>query len=392
MSPRVRCITDWSELRRIAAEWEDLAREAAEPNVFHESWMLLPALARLLPDAEKEKVRILLIQGDRGELLGLLPLELRRRYKKLPLAHLRVWQHRHCFLCTPLLRRSAVREALGAFHDWLSSEPGLPGLMVWNGIGGSGPVGNALRELVAERGWTQKEESFERALLVRRSGLSAQAHVDAVLSGGHRRDLRRLEKRLAELGEFSYHGSGMAGLAPDTAAGALDRWIEEFLELEKRGWKGREGTALACREEDRTFFTDCVRGAFERGRLSTLDARLGGKMIASRVNFHAGSGAAMASTAYSFKIAYDETYARYRPGLLLEVRHIHEVYGQALDRVDYCADPGHPMLDRLTEDRLRISTLAVATRSIPEGALLALCSRLDPLLAIARSRRARKTR
>src|SRR4051794_32644888 len=33
-----------SELERYAADWEDLAREAIEPNVFNEPWMMLPAL------------------------------------------------------------------------------------------------------------------------------------------------------------------------------------------------------------------------------------------------------------------------------------------------------------------------------------------------------------
>lgn len=373
VGPGVSVVADWRVLRELAPEWDELAREAAEPNVFHESWMLLPALEHLLAKAEGPgPIRIVAVRRASGELIGLIPLEIRPRYKGLPFAHLRLWQHLHCYLCTPLLHRSGISEALEAFHDWLADARGFPKLMVWNGIGGDGPVADSLRGLARARGFELREEGFERAILLKRPGVDAETHIEAVLSGGHRRDLRRLEKRLGELGNFAYDQ-----LAPGSgpqAADAVDRWIGEFLELEKKGWKGRAGTALACRETDRAFFSDCVRAAFERGKLRTLEARLDGKAIASRLNFHSGSG----GMAFSFKIAFDEAYARYRPGLLLEVRHIHELHGQPLEGVDYCADPGHPMLDRLSEDRRRISTLTVATRAFPERRLLLLLSQLEP--------------
>ena len=33
----------------------------------------------------------------------------------------------------------------------------------------------------------------------------------------------------------------------------LEAWTQAFMQLEAGGWKGRAGTALACREDDRSY-------------------------------------------------------------------------------------------------------------------------------------------
>jgi hypothetical protein len=62
-------------------------------------------------------------------------------------------------------------------------------------------------------------------------------------------------------------------------------------------------------------------------------------------------------SAISFKIAYDEAYARYSPGVLLQMAYLER--GLALDWVDSCATPGHPMFDTLWLERRPIVTLMV---------------------------------
>ena len=65
-----------------------------------------------------------------------------------------------------------------------------------------------------------------------------------------------------------------------------------------------------------------------------LALRLNGRRIACKCNFLAGPGS------FAFKIAFDEAYARYSPGKLLEVENIrlaHERPG--LEWMDSCADP-----------------------------------------------------
>jgi CelD/BcsL family acetyltransferase involved in cellulose biosynthesis len=382
---RVEVETDPGRLRALVPEWEKLAARAAEPNVFFEPWMLLPALAHLAADA---KVQIALVRDGAGELAGLFPLETRAHYKKLPLRQLRLWQYKHCYLCTPLIADGHVPAVIDAFYAWASRAPGLPRILVWNWISGDGPV---FRALVAEsdgRAARAPTERFVRSVLVRKPGTTGDSHIESVLSSSHRKDMRRLEKRLAEQGAFTYDRCS----SPEQ----LETWIEEFLEIETRGWKGRQGTALLCNEPDRLYFTECVRFAFAHGKLRTLEARLDGKAIASRCNFIAGS------TAFSFKIAFDEAFSKSRPGLLLELEHIRDFYGDspqaiALERVDYCADAGHPMLDRLSEERKAVVSIALGTRPLENQLVRAiqgaeqLARKLLELRARIRDRKPRVT-
>ncbi|MBM4071700.1 MAG: hypothetical protein FJ271_22660 [Planctomycetes bacterium] len=83
------------ELIPYADAWDDLARNALEPNVFYESWMLLPALrAYKSPNVMVVLVFSNLAPQRHGKplLCGLLPLE-RHRY---PFVHvLRLWNYIH---------------------------------------------------------------------------------------------------------------------------------------------------------------------------------------------------------------------------------------------------------------------------------------------------------
>ena len=92
----------------------------------------------------------------------------------------------------------------------------------------------------------------------------------------------------------------------------LDRWIDTFLALERAGWKGREGSALACDPRKEALFRAALGGAAAAGRLERLSLMLDGRAIGMLVNF------LCPPAAFSFKTAYDERYARYSPGVLLQ--------------------------------------------------------------------------
>jgi hypothetical protein len=105
-----------------------------------------------------------------------------------------------------------------------------------------------------------------------------------------------------------------------------------------------------------------------------LVLRLDGRAIASKCNFLAGDGA------FSFKIAYDEGFARFSPGFLLEVETIRRLHARPeLRWMDSCAVPGHPMADRLWLDRRELENLVIATggrSGRPVLAALSLARRL----------------
>jgi hypothetical protein len=121
---------------------DDLADNALQPNVFYESWMLLPALRFLAAGVRLQFVLVLAQGGDDSTplLCGFFPLEQRWGYKGLPVRYLSLWRHRHCFLGLPLLRAECARECLAAFLTWMANDRRGAALMEWPWVPGEGPV------------------------------------------------------------------------------------------------------------------------------------------------------------------------------------------------------------------------------------------------------------
>jgi Acetyltransferase (GNAT) domain len=327
--------------------WESLAVNAMEPNPFYEPWFLLPAIDSF--GCNQSLIFVLVyaeIRGKASQLCAFFPLVRCYNYRGLPVPHLRLWKHLHCFLCTPLLRRPYAKQCLSLFHDWLADE-GRASMMEWGTIAGDGPFYRTLSEALQCTGRAScLTYSYERAML--RPRIDGEAYIGEALSKKTLTDLRRLGKRLGELGELRY-----TTLEPGTAA---EPWIETFLRLEASGWKGRRGSALNCSEEGRSFFTKAALQAAQRGKAMMLALELNGEPIAMKCNFLAQSGG------YTFKMAYDERYARYSPGMLLELENIREFHRrESLRWMDSCAEANHPLMNRVWLDRQSIAKVLTAT-------------------------------
>src|SRR4029453_8782589 len=110
------------------------------------------------------------------------------------------------------------------------------------------------------------------------------------------------------------------------------------LGFEANTWKGKGGRALVCNETDREYFVKVAREAFRRGKLMMLPLGFNGLPIAYKLNFLSGVGS------FAFKIAFDEEYARYSPGVLLELENIRRMHAQSKVKwMDSCAAPSHPL-------------------------------------------------
>ncbi len=322
----------------LAQEIDALARRAAEPNPFHEAWMLDAALRHLVT----APMRLLTLREADGRLCGLLPLQPCRRFHGLPIPSLRSWQHDYLFLGSPLLDAARLEATCDALLDWLAS-PAAPSAIELQSLRADGPIFAALgRALARKRHVATRFVRHERALL--------QVGSDDHLSGKHQKELRRLERRLADCGALAYRSL--------RADDEVESWIERFLRIESIGWKGAAGTALASREGDATWFAQVCRAAHQRGRLRMYELTLDQVPIAVKCNFIAGDGAFM------FKIGHDERYARHSPGLLLE-RFAMQAVAQAGDGtawVDSCARSGHSMAERLSPTRRQLVDCTLGTR------------------------------
>ena len=88
--------------------------------------------------------------------------------------------------------------------------------------------------------------------------------------------------------------------------------------------------------------------------------RLDGRPIAYKLDFLAGRGS------FTFKIAFDENYARYSPGMLLEIENVRRLHAQSqIEWVDSCTDPFNFMFNRLWPARRTIQNLIVSTGNAP---------------------------
>ena len=370
-------VSDFEELSRRVGEWDDLAASALEANPFYESWMLLPAMRAF---GQGKELLFALVYGapharvESGPpvLHGFFPLERRRRYKGIPIKTLGLWQHLHCFLCTPLVREERARECLAAFFDWLAGEDEVAALMEFNLIAGDGPFHQLLVEAFRERRLPFfPAEYFTRALF--RPAADAEIYLRGARRGRRRKELRRQERRLAERGPVKY-----GELQPDGDANA---WAEEFLRLEAAGWKGRVSTAMAASASEREYFLELTRAAQRRGRLMMLSLRAAGRPIAMKCNFLAGSGS------FAFKIAFDESFAPYSPGVLLEAENVRRLHTRpGLEWMDSCSAPAN-FINSLWYDRRSICTLVAATGKRPGGLvvpLLPLMRRINRRLAFLR--------
>lgn len=351
----------WHQLRSLAAA-------ALEPNVFYEPDMLGPALEAFGSD----RLRVVLVYAtdprlDNGSpvLCGCFPLELAPRYRRLPLSALRSWLHPHAFLGTPLVRLGWGEVAVARLFDWLTRCTDFP-LLELRQMATDGAVHRLIVNELEARGlssWSPSQHA--RALLTHASSDAGTLH--AALGRKRVKETQRLGRRLAELGRVEYD---QLELAED-----VNGWVDEFLALESGGWKGRERTALACDPGQREFFRSIIHTSFANGRLMALSLRLNGRAIAMKCSF------VTMGAAFAFKIAYDEGFGKYSPGVLLEIENVRRFDRRAdLRWMDSCADPDHSMIDSLWPERRPIETLLVGLGPRAGAAAVTCLPLLRPLV------------
>ncbi|QDX27833.1 GNAT family N-acetyltransferase [Sphingomonas suaedae] len=328
---------------RLCEEWDALAAEAAEPDVFAQRWFADASAALAPPDA-----RLLAIRSA-GRLIGLMPVGRDSRYGRLPLRHSVNWVHYHRFLGAPLLRRGQEVAAWSAIIAALDADRDAGSLLHLTGLVENGPVHRGLIEAARLAGRPcDTVHRIERAMLA--SDMAPDAYYAATVRKKKRKEIARLRARLAEQGSLETRR-----LAADASPHA---WTDAFLALEHAGWKGAAGSALACTPETSAFFREVVAQAHRAGRLDFLRLDLDGAPIAMLVNLIAAPGA------FAFKTAYDEGFARFSPGVLLQIENLQILARDDIDWVDSCAVENHPMIDSLWGQRRAIVrvTLPLAGR------------------------------
>ena len=334
----------------LALEWSALAAEAAEPNAFAEHWFVAASLRTM---GEEEDIR--LVEVRRGaRLIGLLLVEVARGYARLPVRIVRNWCHDQAFLGTPLVAAGEETAFWAAALAALNEAGWAANLVHLRGLAEGGPV---------ERGLAGAAIVHREVRAFLASDLAPQAYYEQAVRQKKRKEIRRLHNRLAELGPVE------ARVLVDRAE--LDSWCDAFLALEKAGWKGRGGSALACSVRTERFFRETLKAAWEAGRLQFRRLDLGGRPIAMLVNFLTPPGS------FSFKTVFDESFARFSPGVLIQLDNLAILEDPDIGWMDSCAVENHPMIDSLWTERRAIVRVTIRLGGARRSAIWALCRALE---------------
>lgn len=226
--------------------------------------------------------------------------------------------------------------------------------MYWTKLSWDGPFGALVRETFADTSWSMDVVTERRALLVR------EPDMKAAISTKHAKELRRLERRLAEHGDVAY-----AALRPDED---WRPWLDDVLAVEASGWKGAEGSAIQSKDQDAAFFRCIVREAHARGRLQLLRLDVAGRPVAVKLNLRTRD------RSYAVRIGYDEEFSQYSPGVLLELFNIRALEQEPVEiqTMDSCAVEDHGMINRLWSGRREIAAVTLARRGAPLRAAVGL--------------------
>jgi hypothetical protein len=329
----------------LVEELDYLCSRTLESNVFFNPRFLAPAMPRL----EDREVRLAVIRdGDeyKSRLRLLVPFSIERPGVPLAVPIMRTWSSPFGPLGTPLVDRDDPEGVIEDFFSMLSRPHlKLPKVFVLPDMRLDGAVASMLRSVAETRGLPLVTTgAAERPFL--ESRLEGDEYLKNSLRAHHYREFRRLKRRLEDKGRLEHH----VARGPEDIRLA----IEAFLTLEAAGWKGRERTAMAIDRYRAAFAREAVHRLAEQDMCRVHSLTLDGQVIACLIVFvEAGVG-------YTWKTAYDETYAAFSPGTLLMI----EVTRQHLDDpnidiTDSCAVPDHPVMSRLWTERKPIGTLVI---------------------------------
>jgi CelD/BcsL family acetyltransferase involved in cellulose biosynthesis len=284
---------------RVADEWRELCNEGpCDQPFFRPEWFA----ASIRAFGKKRRV-ILIIVRNRTRLQSILPLwqetswECGLPVRKLCSAGNVDHSPRFDFVhgCDPGMDKiaTAVWTALKDLCEWdviqFSNVP-------------RGSIIEALLEIARADGFPTRQHVWARSPYIT---LKAQAHTGDLsqfaLSRRFGYHLRHSWRRLQEQRPLCLRRVETA----DPSA------LNAFYNLEKSGWKGRKGTAIACKQETQLFYDLIAQSAARFGYLSLYFLLWGDATLAAHFALTCGG------RYFPLKVAYDEDYSQYGPGHLI---------------------------------------------------------------------------
>ena len=309
-------VTIASPGQNIAAQWDDLIRRAPG-NAF-----MNPVALKAAFDTMFAAVYVLLAWEEGVEsarLVGLWALQQRSVMMFWP-ALLEARPYNYAFLSTPVIDSAFVGEVIPAFFAAIRNHPALPNVVSLKEMDGDSPAFAAIQKTIAD-------ERHAHLTLTQSTRPSVSREKGVKSSGSTRKKLRQDWNRLSGLGALE--------MVNERSADAARAAFEQFLDLEKRSWKGAEGTAILCDDRDAAFTRRLIGDLAEDGNASVALLRLDGRPVAAQVVLYCGT------SAYTWKTAFDADFAKYSPGVLLIDKLTEHLFATAgVEVIDSCSAEG----------------------------------------------------
>ncbi len=355
------------DVASIAAAWAALAGRPGSVNPFLHPEFAIPAVRHFGGGA----VAVALVRSASGAPTGLAPFKRTRLGRIAPAV--RLWTHKYAPFGEPLVDADDIDGTLVRLVEGLAPEDSGASLILPE-MAVDGPVADALRTIALQSGRPLALlGEHRRAALMRGQTV---ADLRAGLTRGRRRELGRQLRRLNDAGPVTF----ISDIEPDSVRARF----EEFLALEQAGWKGRQGTALISSTITAAFAREALFDLAEAGKARIDSLRIGAHPVAIVVSLVAGSAA------YTWKTTFDETYARYSPGVQLMLEVPASLFRDpAVLIVDSCAIADHSMVDRLWPERRGIATFVLGPPGGGRLHTVALAAARAELAARANVRRLR---
>jgi CelD/BcsL family acetyltransferase involved in cellulose biosynthesis len=309
-------VTIASPGQNISAQWENLIARAPG-NAF-----MNPVALKAAFDTMFAVVHVLLAWEEGVEssrLVGLWALQQRSIMSFWP-ALLEARPYNYAFLSTPVIDPVFATEVMPAFFAAIRNNPALPNVVSLKEMDADSQAYAAIQKTIAD-----KHHAHLTLTESRRPFVTREAGVKS--SGSTRKKLRQDWNRLSALGALE--------VVNERHADGVRASFEQFLDLEKRSWKGAEGTAILCSDKDAFFTRRLIGDLAAVGNASVALLRLDGRAIAAQVVMYCGT------TAYTWKTAFDTEFAKYSPGVLVIDKLTDQLFtSTAVQAIDSCATEG----------------------------------------------------
>lgn len=280
------------------ARWADLSVRAGASNVFAQHWFMDAALRH---SSSAQGAQLAVVSHGDGTWLGVLPLVPEPRFGRWPAGNWQTWSATNQFLGTPLVLPKAARGFWAALLRHLDGRAGGAVLLHCRQFAWDDPICAAMADCCEDEGRGFRVlDRFDRPARLPNSDAAAGGRPDGKVLAR----LQSLRQRL----ERDHGPVSVKMQAADTDCGA---WVDLFLAMEKSGWKGRAGSALACAPETEGLFRDVIARGREQGQVRLASLMAGGRPLAMSSWFVTGD------RGFGFKMAFDEGFRAYAPGRLL---------------------------------------------------------------------------